>query len=224
MPEFDVFSNIIMGLSTASAAYSQSQAEKAQGEYQTVMFEINARMAEFQAGGAIERGDWESLMVLRKGKRLAFAVRRAGRRTVGEQKAAFAAQGIQIDSGSAGDIVTETELASEIDQIEIRRAAEIDALTIKNNAWREAWGYKEQASQYGTASALTSSAASTRARNTLLTGGMQALAFSANAYGAHTRNAPVTKTKTSSVKPKFSVRNNFRKSFESGPSFNPGVF
>lgn len=153
------------GISAASSlagAYSQSEALKSQSDYQRSMSAINARFADIQGKDAIERGEKEA-QKLKKG----------AKRTIGAQRAALAAQGIDVNEGSALELQEDTDkLSSE------------DAMQIRNNAWREAWGYRVQAQNISSQSAMSSIGANAQARSTLLTGGLNALAYGAKAYGA----------------------------------------
>lgn len=185
----------LMALSSIGGAYSQAQAELAQGDYQRTMFRLNARMAEFQATEAISRGDREAAKAIRRGYRESAIARRVGRQTAGSQKAALAAQGIDVGSGSAADILQETAIFSELDQIEIQKNASLDALTIKNNAWREAWGLKTQASAYESEARMALHTAKRKSKNTLLTGGIRALTYGMFAYGKYKENYPTVKDK-----------------------------
>lgn len=190
VPGMDVFSLMIGGLTTAGNAYNQYQAEKAQGEYQNAMYRLNAQMAEFMGELAISRGERASKLAIKRGYKESAMVRRAGKQVAGSQKAALAAQGIDIGSGSAADIIAETEAMSELDQLEIQKNARLDALTIKNNAWREAWGYKQQASIYGSEGEMASMTAKRKATTSLLTGGLQSLTYGMEAYGKYRENYP----------------------------------
>jgi len=137
-------------LSTAATAYNQAQTAKMQGDIQKSQYEANARMANLQAEDAIKRGDKEALAHKKKVRQL-----------IGAQRAALAAQGIEVDSGSALDVQMDTAaLGGE------------DILTIKNNAWREAWGYRVQAEDYRNKGTWAKMSGRNEARNTLLTGGM----------------------------------------------------
>lgn len=107
----------------------QAEAYRIKGEYEKAAYETNAKLATMNAEDAIARGDQDAGTIFKRGR----AVR-------GSQRAALAAQGIKIDSGSAQEIQGETATLSELDM-----------LTVKNNAWREAWGYKLQAGQYTSA-------------------------------------------------------------------------
>ena len=142
----------ISALSQIVNAFTQSSAIRAQSRYENSIAQANARMAAFQAEDAERRGRVEASRLLRQTKGL-----------IGKQRAAFAGQGIELDSGSALDIQEETAALG---------AA--DALTIRNNAWREAFGYRAQGSQYLAQARLGRRVASSQARNTLLMGGLSA--------------------------------------------------
>lgn len=189
-----------MAVSSGVNAYTQSQNERAQGDYASAMYKLNARMAEFQAADALSRGETDAAATLKKGYKGSAIIRRSGKQTAGAQKVALAAQGIDINTGSAKETLADTEAMSEIDQIEIQRSAELDALTIKNNAVREAWGFKTQASNYASEGDYAIMAAKNKARSTLINGGLQALSYGLYAYGNFKKNNPGG-LKTDKVKP-----------------------
>ncbi len=137
---------------TAASTYSQYASLKAQGNYQSQIALSNARLANIQADDAVQRGEKDVLKSQQETKAVA-----------GSQRAALAAQGIDMKSGSALDVQEDTA----------GRGA-MDALTIRNNAWRTAWGYKVQAQQDTTQAAFDKLAAKNQARSTLLTGGLDA--------------------------------------------------
>lgn len=137
-------------LGTMSSSYAQAKAAKTEGRYQQQQFETNARLADIQAKDAIKRGDKESANHMKKVRAM-----------IGSQRAKMAAQGIDANSGSALDIQMDTAIYGSM-----------DAQTIKNNAWREAWGYRVQANDYSGQGAMANLAAKNKARNTILTGGM----------------------------------------------------
>ncbi len=111
-----------IGLTLGASAYgamTQYGAGQAAGEVGA----FNARVADAQADDAIARG-----------KRDEDRHRRDVGRFIGSQRAALAAAGVDVDVGSALDL-----------QLDTAEQGELDALTIRNNAAREAWGYKVQA-------------------------------------------------------------------------------
>lgn len=142
--------SLSQGANSFASGILNSSGEAEYGEWQKQQFEFNKQIAEMQSKDAIRRGDSE-----------ARKVRKAGKQIIGSQRAALAAQGIEIDSGSALDIQGDTAYLSEM-----------DALTIKNNAAREAWGYKMDALQSGYQGQMAQYAAQNKARSTLLTGGL----------------------------------------------------
>lgn len=68
---------------------------------------------------------------------------------IGSERAAMAANGVELDNGSALRIQGDTA-----------KLGEVDALTIRNNAARAAYGYELQGVSYGQQAALDESAAS----------------------------------------------------------------
>lgn len=113
---------------------------------------INAQLAGIQAEDALSRGGVEE-----------DRYRRQIAQTAGAQKAEFGARNVKGSSGTALDILADTAMIGEE-----------DALTIRNEAAREAWGYRWQANEsnrYGKAAYRNSQYA---AGSTLLTGGAQA--------------------------------------------------
>jgi len=137
-------------LSTGATAYSQSNAIRTQGKYQQQQLETNMRLANIQANDAIARGESAANEQKKKVKQL-----------IGTQRAALAAQGIEVNSDTALDIQADTA-----------GMGALDVLTIKNNAWREAWGYKVQALDYSGQAVMAGISSKFNATQTLLTGGM----------------------------------------------------
>jgi hypothetical protein len=130
-------------------------AAQQQGDYQAGIFGQDASLADQQAADAIARGH-EAELKSRGSTRL----------LTGTQRTDLAAQGIDIGSGSAADIVGQD-----------RALGELDALQIRNNARREAWGYNTQAAQYRSQADMarlagrnTAAAYRNQSVNTLLSG------------------------------------------------------
>lgn len=144
-------------------ANQQANAIKDQANYNAAGLEMNARIADFQADDAVVRGE-----------KAQFAAAAKTRNLIGSQRAAMGASGISLDSGTALDIQNDT-----------RTMGERDALTIKNNAWREAWGYRTSAFDMRTKASMTRNAAENDASNTLLTGGLQAINSGAMGYAKY---------------------------------------
>lgn len=94
-----------------------------QGNYEANLYNQNATLADQQAADAIARGQ------VAEGRQ-----RNAGKSFIGQQRTGFAGQGVDVTSGSASAVQGEAQAMSAL-----------DALTIRNNAAREAFGYKVQA-------------------------------------------------------------------------------
>jgi len=159
---------LLAGLAGASAlnqfAGQRKQADiiEQEGDYATGVYQQNAALAELQATDAIARG-----------REAEARYRTSAKGAVGANRANMAAQGIDLSVGSAVDV-----------QRDLEAVGELDAMTIKNNAAREAWGYKVQATQYLHQTDMTLRGAKNQARSlrnqslgSLLTG-------AANVYGA----------------------------------------
>lgn len=138
-------------IGTATSAYSQSQAIKSQANYTKNQLQFNAQVAELQSADAIKRGDKEASNKKKQVKQV-----------IGSQRAALAAQGIEVNADTAALIQQDTNMLG----------AE-DIKTIKNNAWREAWGYKVQASDLNAQANFSAVAGKFNSTQTLLTGGLQ---------------------------------------------------
>lgn len=106
---------------TAQARAGNEQADLA--EYNAKVAEANARVQDFNAEDATQRGYQDETNH-----------RIATKKLIGAQRTSLAAQGQKLDSGTALDL-----------QEDSARQGELDALTVRANAAREAWGYKTTA-------------------------------------------------------------------------------
>lgn len=108
---------------SGQAAKKGGEAGQAAANSQADLSDYNALIAEAQGTDAIARGAQEEARF------------RAGvRGMVGTQRAGLAAGGVDVGFGSAVDVQADTVFMGEL-----------DALQIKTNAAREAWGYRVQA-------------------------------------------------------------------------------
>lgn len=103
----------------------QAQGQTQNANFQSGMMKQNAMFKEQAAQETIAAGDtsadWQRV--------------RTGQ-AVGTQRSVQAANGIDVNSGSAAQLQDDTAMLGEL-----------DALTIQNNAAREAYGYRVQAKQ-----------------------------------------------------------------------------
>lgn len=122
-----------------------------QGKQDAATAETNRRLSEAQANDALLRGTTEETRYRRQIAQIA-----------GQQKAEFGARNVAVD-GTALDILSDTA-----------QIGEEDALTIRNNAAREAWGYRNQANEASRWGANQKSNATASGIGTLLTSGSKA--------------------------------------------------
>lgn len=113
----------VMAGSTALSAYGAYQgasAQKVAAKSQAKMAENNAVMAGWQAEDALARGDAAVAQQTRQNDALQ-----------GRQRASLAANGVDLSSGSAANLLEDAQVFGQMD---------ID--NIRNNAMRSAWGFR----------------------------------------------------------------------------------
>lgn len=113
-------------VSSAMGAYTSAQASQAGLRAQANIDDINARTAENFAQNTLVAGE-------RDVQRSQFAAAALKSR----QRANLAANGVDLGVGSAAEVLTSTDVMSEI-----------DANTLQANAVRAAWGYRTQKTNY----------------------------------------------------------------------------
>lgn len=151
------------GISSIGNAYAQSQAMQAKGNYQSMVANSNAALSAVQSQDALNRGESAANESDLKTKQ-----------TIGDQRAAMGASGVDVNSGSSADVQASTSAIGQL-----------DALTIRNNAMRESFGYKVQSLNDTYAGKFDEDAANTDSENTLLTGGMNAVNYGLKADAAY---------------------------------------
>lgn len=158
---FMASSSLVQAGASFGAGYAQSKAQEAQGAYTKQQYDFNSKIAELQAEDAIKRGDIA-----------ASNARTRGKQVVGAQKTTFAAGNVAVDTGTAVTLASQT-----------KEMAALDAMTIKNNAFQEAWGYRMQALDYTGRGNFAASTAGFEATNSLLSGGLNAISYSTKTAG-----------------------------------------
>jgi hypothetical protein len=92
--------------------------------------ELNAEVHDFNAAAL----EGQATDAVARGKEQETQFRTQLKQFIGTQRTSFAGQGVEVSSGSALDVQKDTAYQGEL-----------DALTIRTNAAREAWGYTVQA-------------------------------------------------------------------------------
>lgn len=129
---------------------SDAENQKEMGNYQNEQYQQNAKNAERDARLAEKRGEEQAI---NQGKQV--------NQVVGQQKVGYAASGVDVSSGSAAAVTAETyKIGFE------------DMSTIKNNAYLEAMGFRQQAANYRTAGAQALKGAQNSANASILRGGL----------------------------------------------------
>lgn len=139
---------VLMGLSTAYQVQSSIQ----QGKYQAKVAENNAKSAKYAADDAMARG--------------AVAEQQQRDRTraiMAQQRTAMAANGIDFSTGTGSLLLTDSA-----------GAGEFDAMTVRNNAMKQAYGLKVQSDNFLADGKAAKIAGRNQAIGSLLTSGSQA--------------------------------------------------
>ncbi|SBW12694.1 exported hypothetical protein [uncultured Alphaproteobacteria bacterium] len=142
-------------LGSVAGMVQQGQAAQATANYQSKVAANQAKVAGYQAEDALARGD-----VAERQQRLQV------RQLAGKQRAEMGASGAALDSSSFADTLGDTA-----------EYGELDALTIRSNAEKEAWGYRTaaagqqgQAALYSAQAGWASSSRPWEAGGSILTG------------------------------------------------------
>lgn len=143
---------LIMAGATLIGGAMQGSAQREAANAEARAAETNAAIADAQAEQARQIGNLEEQKVLRE-----------VRRTLGAQRAAFGAGNVDPAMGTALDLQAETA-----------REGAIDAMTVRANAMRQAWGFQSEASQYREGARVSRRAGQMAQRTTLLTSASRA--------------------------------------------------
>ena len=123
----------------AVGAHGDAKTEKMVLRYQAGMDDLNAKQAERDAQQELSKGN----------EQVAMTTMRAGM-VKGSQRAAMAANGIDLGEGSAAEVLTSTDLMKEN-----------DVNNITANAVRAAWGHRVEATNHTNAGNMKRAGAST---------------------------------------------------------------
>lgn len=125
------------GIMSAFGAYGDAKSQRSALNYQANMAEINARMADTSAEVELIRGNAEvGRLTLQHGQHR------------GQQRAALAANGVDLGEGSAAEVQASSELLNEMDMD-----------TLRSNVVRAAWGHRAEATNYRTQAMMSRGAA-----------------------------------------------------------------
>jgi hypothetical protein len=120
-----IITSAVGGISNAVGTRAQGEASLKNNDYEQNQAQHNADIASIAAKVALQKGRQQEFQSQQKYGSL-----------VGQQKTAYGASGVVANSGSAAAAIAQT-----------RALGEYDAAVIKNNAYREALGYRSQRTQ-----------------------------------------------------------------------------
>lgn len=138
LAQMSLFGQMAGMFGSAIGSYQSTRASQSNLRFQADMAEINAKTSETAAQAALDAGQ----------KQIGSVTMRAGQ-IKSSQRAAMAANGIDLSTGSAAEVQASTDVMKEI-----------DANTAQANAVRAAWGYRTQGINYQNDAAMRRSAAS----------------------------------------------------------------
>lgn len=141
----------------------QMRAQAQSASFQQDIANHNAQQADLAAKDAVARGE---VAVENQRNRV--------RGIMGSQRAAIGASGVLNDTGTTGDVLTQTATLGEF-----------DAQTIRANALREAWGYKVQGTNFKLQGQLDQLEGQSERIGSLITG-------ASRAYGIYAEQNPPT--------------------------------
>lgn len=184
----------ISAVFSAKSAYDQGQAQAAAYNAQEKANEQNAAIAAKKAELAAVAGAKEE----RK-------VRQQGQQVMGAQRAAFAANGLDVSSGSPLDVLNDTSYQNEI-----------DALTMRRNTANQVWGYQAEQTNYMNQASADKAAASNakKAATMNMIGSLLTSAAGYSAYQGKVTDGGAVKVSSATSTPRI---------LQGGPWFsNPG--
>lgn len=165
---------LYQGYSAWQAQQAEEEGLKTQQAYREKISTLNNRLSGIYADQAIKEGE-----------EVVSQIRREKTKILGAQKVSLAAQGISVSSGSAADVLAETELN-----------AELDVITAKNQAWKKAWGIKVETEKANLESRMMSAATENQIANSILTRNLNISSSLIQAYGYKSKTPSTTTTQS----------------------------
>lgn len=166
---------LVLGIGSAvlggMGQMQQANATAASARYNAQVAEMNAKLAERRAQDSIRRGMDEE-----QRQRIQTA------RLSGQQMVAIAANGIDADFGSPMDVLVDTQVLGEL-----------DALTIRTNAEREAYDHRMNAMNQQSQAGLLRAEASAARKGGMLAAAGTLLSGFGSAYTSYSKTKATSK-------------------------------
>lgn len=126
----------------------QAAALKAQGEYESAVARNNQVIQNRMAEDILARGDETATEIQRRGRLAERIQRRDVAQLIGIQRAALAGSGVEVDAGSALDVIADTAGIGEEEAQEIRFETDFEVRNARLNAERAAYERRVGASNF----------------------------------------------------------------------------
>ncbi len=182
----------LVGVSGGMKAASQYKEGVAANKY----YDYLARQSEAQGEAIFKAGQKQSELIQEsaKFKGKSQAVREA--QVAGAQKAALAAQGVDLSSVTAQDLASDTMSKARLDELAIRYSADVQSWSTTEDARFKRWTAFQQADQYEMAGDMKRKAGGRKAFGTLIgTAASMAMAGSGMLAGSEKTSGLVGKLK-----------------------------
>lgn len=132
---------------------SQQNAMKVQASFEKERAKTNAMLIDMQRRDVLEQGDSQ-----------ADEYEKEVAQMIGAQTTSFAAQGIDVNTGTAAAIRNQT-----------RETGDQDITSIKNNAWKQAWGLEVEAEATRERGKMASEATLVQGKQRVISAGINAV-------------------------------------------------
>lgn len=169
-----VFTAIQTGLQIASTI-QQANAQRAQGEAQNAYYQHQARIQEQNALLAERSGAAQSKAIQDVQRLEGRNLKYDQARFRASQRAALAASGITLDSGTAGDIIRDTTFSQAMDESLLRYGSDVKSYEALTGAQNQAYGYRSEAAGNRAAGLNARYAGQIASRSTLMGGAASVL-------------------------------------------------
>lgn len=186
----------LMAVAGGVTAYAQMQQGRAQKSYYNYL----AGQARLEGAAALAMAQKQAELTQESASIENKSLALKGAEASASQKAAMAASGLDLSSVTAQDITLDTLTKAKMDEMMIRRNANLQAASQLDEGKYANWSAESQAQQYGYAGKQAKKAGNIGAFTTLL-GTAASMGMAANSFGMF---APKTAAATSSLPSGFS--------------------
>jgi len=178
---------VLMAASGAMSAYSQYQQGMTQGRYYNYM----ADQSRIEGKAALDRAGRQSELIQDSAKYEGMIQAEKSAEFTASQKAAMVANGVDLGSGSASDIIRSSMSKEKMDEAAIRYNAEMKSWATMEEGKIQNWQSNIEANNYNFAAKQAKSAGKTSAAVTLL-GTAASMGFAGYQMGMFGGASPAT--------------------------------